>query len=162
MTYRISPVARFRRIAATALVSALALTALSAPSAVADTKSLGDAIMRMDYKTFIEYKGIRAPRPFDWSADGCSFPTPRSLRHLFSQPCQQHDFGYRNYGRGLRLGRNENTRGWIDGRLLTESRRLCDRSFPRWYQKANKATCRNQAYAMWVALRHGGRSAFYG
>ena len=162
MTLRISPASRLRHIVATGLVWALALTALSAPSAQADTKSLADAIMGMDYKTFVEYAGIRAPRPFDWNTDGCSSPTPPSLRRLFSMPCQQHDFGYRNYGRGLRLGRNENTRGWIDGRLLTESRRLCDISFSRWYQKANKATCRSQAYSMWVAVRHGGRPAFYG
>jgi hypothetical protein len=145
-----------------AMVVALTLMTVSAPAAQADTKGLADAIMRMPYETFIEYAGIRSPPPFDWSTDGCSAPTPSSLRRLFSMPCQQHDFGYRNYGRGLRLGRNENVRGWIDGRLLTEMQRLCDRSFWRWYQKPNNLACHSEAGLMWTAVRHGGRPAFYG
>jgi len=143
------------------LAALIALFALSAPAAQADTKGLADSIMRMDYNTFIQYKGIRAPRPFNWSSDGCSWPTPASLRHLFNLPCQQHDFGYRNYGNGLRLGRNGNVRAWIDDRFLTEMRRLCIRTFYRLYQRGNQATCRGQASAMWTAVRHGGRDAFY-
>jgi hypothetical protein len=118
--------------------------------------------MNMSYSQFDRYRRVVHDAPFDWSADGCSRPTPPAWGRLFRVPCQQHDFGYHNYGRGLRLGRNENTRGWIDGRLLTESRRLCDTSFSRWYQKANKAACRHEAYLMWGALRGGGPRAFYG
>jgi hypothetical protein len=148
-----------------AMVVALTLMTVSAPAAQADTKGLADAIMNMHYETFIVYAGVSSPRPFDWSTDGCSPPTPSSLRRLFSQPCEQHDFGYRNYGSsdgGLRLGPNEKTRDWIDGRLRTEMGRLCDRSFWRWYQKANKAACHTEAFAMWTAVRHGGRPSFYG
>jgi hypothetical protein len=139
----------------------IALVAFAAPAAQADTKGLADAIMRMDYNTFVQYAGIQAPPPFDWSTDGCSSPTPASLRRLFSRPCELHDFGYRNYGHGLRLGANEDVRAWIDGRFLEEMQRLCRDSFPRWWQQANKATCFTQASGIWSAVRNFGREAFY-
>jgi hypothetical protein len=33
----------------------------------------------------------------------------KSVATLFNQPCQLHDFGYRNFGTGLKLGPDENT-----------------------------------------------------
>ena len=97
-----------------------------------------------------------------WSSDGCSWPTPRSLANLFYRPCQLHDFGYRNYGgHGLRLGANENTRDFVDGRFLQEMQRLCRDTFDRWWQSANKGTCLTQAGGIWSLVRHGGRDAFY-
>lgn len=139
----------------------VALLAISVPAAQADTRRQADAIMNMDYRTFIEHKRKHAAPPFNWSSDGCSGPTPPAQRRLFNGPCQQHDFGYRNYGNGLRLSSNEATRRWIDDRFLFEMRRLCNNNFSRWYQRANRRSCLNEARMMWAAVRHGGRHAFY-
>jgi len=119
--------------------------------------------MRKHYEAFIEFKRTQHPAPFEWSDDGCSGPlgVREVYRHLFNKPCQLHDFGYRNYGGVLRLGRDEPTRGWIDRRLRTEMQRVCSDHFRRWWQAANKATCRIQAQEIWIAVRHFGRSSFY-
>jgi len=145
----------FRTIVATS-AALMALTALSAPTAQADTKSLADSIMRMDYRTFSHYKATRAPRPFNWRSDGCSSPVP--LLYQFDIPCQQHDFGYRNYGNGLRLGRDGNTRAWIDRRFHEETRRLCFHRF----SYNDLSWCLGQAWIMYVAVRNRGSSYFYG
>jgi hypothetical protein len=62
--------------------------------------------MKKDYNSFVAYKRSVHPAPFNWSDDGCSGPflIRPVYRSLFNRPCQLHDFGYRNYGGGLRLG----------------------------------------------------------
>jgi Prokaryotic phospholipase A2 len=84
---------------------------------------------RMDYRQFMKFKREKSPGPFNWNDDGCSGPFgfKEGYRKLFDQPCQLHDFGYRNYGqpKGLKLGRNEDVRKWIDKRFLQGMRRLC-------------------------------------
>ena len=79
----------------------------------------------------------RKPSPFngfDWTDDGCSGadaiwgaarPVSLLYRNLFNQACQQHDFGYRNSGSGLKLARNESSRRQIDERFLGEMRHTC-------------------------------------
>lgn len=126
-------------------------------------KQQADKIMSLDYLSFVKYKRSRHPKPFNWSDDGCSGPAgiKKAYRRLFNRPCQQHDFGYRNYGQpdGLRLGRNEDVRNWIDNRLLQEMRRLCTTNWGRLNPKRH--TCLTTAGAVWTAVRHGGRDAFY-
>jgi hypothetical protein len=124
-----------------------------------------DRIMRLHYPAFIKLKREKSkhPSPFDWTDDGCSGPLviKEAYRHVFDQPCQQHDFGYRNYGqpKGLKLGRNEDVRAWIDKRLLQEMRRLCNTKLRNLPQPLT--TCLAEAGAVWTAVRHGGRDAFY-
>jgi hypothetical protein len=67
------------------------------------------------------------PPPYDaldWSTDGCS-RTPPPARNVFDRPCQLHDFGYRNFGQGLSLGRSEPMRKAIDVRFRDEMYRTC-------------------------------------
>jgi hypothetical protein len=124
----------------------------------------------------------RKPPPYhayNWTDDGCSpsfIPNirlpigtspPILYRHLFDGPCKQHDFGYRNFGNGPRLGRDETTRDWIDGRFLQEMGRLCTDTFSHPLQTANEFKCKSDAGYIWAFLRHFGRSilgmsAFYG
>jgi hypothetical protein len=92
---------------------------------------------------------------FDWSDDGCSPPTPDSWKSLFNGPCQLHDFGYRNFGKGLSLGRNENTRSWIDNRFRIEMQRLCNNNFPHPWQYPNREACFNEAQIIWQGVRQG-------
>jgi hypothetical protein len=92
---------------------------------------------------------------FDWTDDGCSPPTPDSWKSLFNGPCQLHDFGYRNFGKGLSLGRNENTRSWIDNRFRIEMQRLCNNNFPHPWQYPNREACFNEAQIIWQGVRQG-------
>ena len=95
---------------------------------------------------------------FDWTDDGCSGReqigfVSNIYRDLFNQPCRQHDFGYRNVGKGLTLERSEPRRAWIDSRFLTEMKRLCNNSFPSWWQAVNRQTCFKTADVVYAAVR---------
>jgi hypothetical protein len=157
-----------RLVLASILASlALAASLAAAPAAHAATlRQQADAIMNKDYKSFVAYKkkvlSTYGPYVFNWTDDGCSNPTPPAWKSLFNQPCQIHDFGYRNYGRGLKLGRNEDTRAWIDKRLLQEMVRLCKDKYSAWYRYPNKVACLDEAGIIYTAVRNGGRGAFYG
>jgi hypothetical protein len=115
------------------------------------------SIMNLHYKGFMWLKHHDRVRPFVWSSDGCSW-TPNfkyfDLAKIFNPACQLHDFGYRNFGKGLRLGHNEKTRAWIDGRFHTEMDRICDDKWGHhWWQWANKEACRGEADVMYRAVR---------
>jgi hypothetical protein len=152
------------RGAAGALVAgALALALPAAAEAQLSLRAQADAIMNKDFREFVAYKRSR-PKPFNWSDDGCSpgWIPKRLYRNLFNEPCQQHDFGYRNYGNSLFLGRNEDTRAWIDARFRTEMRRLCNENFTGRWRVGNRVACRTQAQAVYDTVRHHfGRRAFY-
>lgn len=101
--------------------------------------------------------GCRKPVPynsFDWSTDSCSW-TPSPLKTLFDPACQEHDFGYRNFGKGLTLGRNETTRRWIDDRFRAEMKAICNYKFSAWWQYANLQACFSEADGMYSVVRVG-------
>lgn len=133
------------------------------PSPGPTLRQRANRIMNMTYSAFIAYKRDVHPRPFDWNTDGCSIPgrhapdwvgaLVRSVANLFNQPCQLHDFGYRNYGKGLKLAPDENTRHWIDDRFYHEMQRLCNHKYHAWYRIANKEACLNEAHSMFLAVR---------
>jgi hypothetical protein len=136
-----------RRLVPATLLAALALAAPStnAPAAGPAPAARAIALVAAPHEAF-----LAAPRsaPFDWSSDGCS-RTPAPWARFFDGPCRQHDFGYRNLGRGLRLQRTETTRRWVDDRLLAESRRLCARPAGG----VARVLCDARARAMHVAVR---------
>lgn len=102
---------------------------------------------------------------FDWTDDGCSgaevagyFGRAGSnvYRNLFNQPCRLHDFGYRNFGKGLKLYRHEDMRKIIDDRFAEEMLRLCDKKFSGVRKFANWVACGNEAGAVYNYLRFFG------
>jgi hypothetical protein len=95
---------------------------------------------------------------FDWTTDGCSPPTPDDWKAIFDSPCQQHDFGYRNFGKGLALKRSEAQRAYIDSRFLREMRRLCS----TWGIGPQRLTCRSVAKGMYGAVRVGSVGHLWG
>lgn len=101
----------------------------------------------VDYHAFLAAKAA-APPPFDWSTDGCT-KTPPAWAQTFDGPCEQHDFGYRNLGHGLRLRPTEAARLVVDRRLLTELRRVCAERFAA----LEALRCRVKARAMYTAVR---------
>lgn len=108
----------------------------------------------------------RKPAPynvFDWTDDGCSGAAalgglgrgPSNVyRNLFNKPCREHDFGYRNFGKGLTLYRNEVMRLKIDDRLKAEMISLCDKTFPGAANYVNWASCQNEASVVYFGVRH--------
>jgi hypothetical protein len=132
-----------------ALCAAVLLLASLAGPASADTalRDRARQLVALDHHAFLLVKATAEP-PFDWSTDGCT-STPASWALTFAGPCEQHDFGYRNLGHGLRLWATRAARAWVDGRFLTELRRVCAERF------AGRATtrCRARARAMHVAVR---------
>jgi hypothetical protein len=123
-----------------------------------------DRIMRMDYVQFMKFKREKSPGPFNWDDDGCSGPfgIREAYRRLFDKPCQLHDFGYKNYGqpKGLKLGRNDDVRKWIDKRFLQEMRRLCKTKLRDLTNPL--IACLAAARVVWAGVRSPqGRDAFY-
>ena len=120
-----------RRRALEALICAALLAAVAvstaAPSA-AEREQLTREARWLVGLPYGEFALARRGEAFDWSTDGCSH-TPAVLAARFAGPCRQHDFAYRNLGRGLRLGSDETTRRWVDARFLEELRRRCAEGF---------------------------------
>lgn len=108
------------------------------------------------------YPQCRKPSPynaFNWTDDGCSGRDrigflSNAYRNLFNKPCQLHYFGYRNFGKGLTLGRDESTRAWIDARFRTEMYRLCDSTYAG--NRAQRVACTATADAVWRTVRGTG------
>jgi hypothetical protein len=107
------------------------------------------------------WAGCDKPPPynsFDWTDDGCSGreqigAISNVYRNLFNEPCRQHDFGYRNFGKGLTLEHTEARRAWLDSRFRTEMKSVCNNSFAKWWQAANKYACITEADAVYHVIR---------
>lgn len=85
---------------------------------------------------------------FNWTTDGCSPPTPDTWKAIFDGPCQQHDFGYRNFGKGLQLERNNTRLEFIDNRFHDEMRRICS----TWERRLERGTCLTFAWGMYKTV----------
>ena len=102
----------------------------------------------------------RKPLPynyFEWTTDGCSGPTGRlppagSWSSIFNAPCQQHDFGYRNFSKNLTLNRTESMRKWIDQRFKTEMDRVCSSWSNNTFLDRSKSACYKAASTMYKAV----------
>ncbi len=152
-----------RTLAVIAVGLSVVLGAGSASAAPPGARAEADRVMNLSYSDFVNYKvGGSHPFPFDFSSDGCSQPTPAGLDVKFDQPCQQHDFGYRNYGRGYMLEASEQTRLWIDDRFLVEMDRLCHDQHQGFAQQGNLQVCLYQAQVIYDNVRRFGSGAFFG
>lgn len=79
--------------------------------------------------------------------------TMRSKRVVsFLDACLRHDFGYRNYGRGMSMSPNEDPRHWIDNILFLDWLDAC----------AGATDCRRYASDLHAGLRLCGQDAFTG
>ncbi len=138
-----------RLIAPALIVGLLALTTARPAGAgeVGALRTQARALVAIDHHAFLAVKAT-APQPFDWSTDGCT-STPASWAATFDGPCQQHDFGYRNLGHGLRLWATNAARAWVDRRLLAELRRVCAERFAG----GAGLRCRVRARAIYAAVR---------
>lgn len=144
----------------TSALAAAAVFSLATPAQADDvgSKDLVDdasAIMELTYAEFAE-----APHdpPFDWSSDGCSSPLPSDpFRETFRPACDQHDFGYRNFGNTgeLKLDPTKDRKKAIDQHFREEMERICA-------DTDGGASCMGAARAYFLAVRQFGDSAFFG
>ncbi|MFI0976010.1 phospholipase A2 [Streptomyces sp. NPDC021093] len=119
----------------TALVGTVAMallwsgTAGTAAAAPPNDLEAADRIMNLGYQDFVNHPEVP---PFDWSNDGCSGPVGPPAKQMFQYACEQHDFGYGNYGPrgGLKLDVSEARRAWIDERFWHEMRNICNDHYP--------------------------------
>lgn len=115
-------------------------------------RSQADAYMTGSMDSFQDGK-FQQPRPFNWSDDGCSVIYDME----FGLACHRHDFGYRNYGNGLRLSRTPETREWIDDIFLEDAYAEC-------LEKEGGVLCEERARTIHAGLRTlpQSKDAFYG
>lgn len=142
-------------------------TGPSRESAVLDSvKYVADGYMIGSLGDFLSVRGTTesgpgaGPPPYEWSADGCSlYVSEYQVEYYFHNACLRHDFGYRNYGNGLRLGRDEDTKAWIDNIFRQDMIASCDHFFP-----PDQATCLLAAESVYAGERNSSQShdAFYG
>jgi len=147
-------------VGANVMLAPATAQAASGPShAVADPpeslRQRATSIMNDTYGGFMVAKRSKE-HPFDWRSNGCNWPTPPLWAWEQNVPCQQHDFGYRNFGSGLKLDRTEARRAWIDGIFLREMLRNCKDLFPYPYAVVAYAyaDCVEGAHLMYAAVRN--------
>jgi hypothetical protein len=123
--------------AATALLAVLALllSVLALTPAPAEGATRAKLIQRASTLNFevslakfmTVYRGSKSALDsnFDWDDyDGCSAGT-EGFRDFFRRACLRHDFGYRNFGKGLQLVSTGDQKKKIDVRFHTDMDNLC-------------------------------------
>lgn len=98
----------------------------------------------------------REPGPFDWSDNGCSGVSSTPGGFNFLPACKRHDFGYRNYGNGLKASPLDSTRAFVDATFRQDLYDHCSR-----YGPSEAADCYTFANIYYAGVRIGGGGAFY-
>ncbi|MFF8955157.1 phospholipase A2 [Streptomyces sp. NPDC014894] len=122
----------------------------------AELRRRADRIMKLTYRKFARAERVK---PFNWRADGCSVPMKDfPYKKRFRSACDQHDFGYRNYGgKGkLKLSPTRATRKSIDAKFYREMKRTCDDA----YRGRSRTKCKLIAANYHLAVRAVGGRAF--
>jgi hypothetical protein len=111
--------------------------------------------MAMPMRDFLRAKR-RAPGPFDWNDNGCSSVDSTPQGFNFLPACKRHDFGYRNYGNGLKASPKDSTREYVDQRFRQDLYNHCSR-----YQGSEASDCYAYAYSYYHGVRRLGGPHFY-
>jgi len=89
----------------------------------ADERSTVDDFATGDLDDFLDYKDSEEQDPdLDYSDDGCSNSPDSTFLYDFTEACERHDFGYRNY---KRLGLFDEEKGNVDDQFLEDMRDHC-------------------------------------
>ncbi|MBA2254601.1 MAG: hypothetical protein H0W07_05775 [Chloroflexi bacterium] len=112
--------------------------------------------MSMGIGRFLKAKG-RAPGPFDWHDDGCSNSPDRPEGYNFLPACKRHDFGYRNYGHGLKASPLDSTRAYVNYRFKVDLYNECAK-----HSGPSGSYCRFIADGYVAAVVDFGGPSFYG
>lgn len=117
--------------------------------------ALMENIQSVSLARFLQVKSD-APAPYDWSDNGCSFPSWFPNRDTwntrFLSACKRHDWGYRNFGKKF-FQPTDARRAQVDAVFLRDMRAICD---------AHDWTgCDTTANTAWSGVRLGGGRSFY-
>lgn len=143
----------------------MGLAVIGAPAAsageTASVKERADKIMNLSYKKFAK---ADHSKPFDWRNNGCSSPLPYTpFQEVFRRACNQHDFGYRNYGSatkgGLKLSPTRATKNRIDGKFALELKRTCEDTYAVW--NPQRHACLTAGGGYYTAVSQGGDGHFF-
>lgn len=101
---------------------------------------------------FVRQRELRrnARGPYNWTTDGCSGPTWDQELYYDYRVCWRHDFGWRNYGKGLTMQRTEARRLAIDNQFRADMYESCDR---RYGTGLTWALCATEADITYNAVR---------
>ena len=151
-----------RRIAVTALLSALVLPATPAhaaadppPARTITAASTGDraalltrwtqptAASSTAWHTARRERSRWSAYGFDWSSDLCSRVPERPFGFDFTDACRRHDFGYRNYRTAF-----ADHKARLDEAFRADLRRTCD-----GYRLAAQPFCNAIAFTYFEAVR---------
>jgi hypothetical protein len=144
---------RAHRRGVTATVTAAAALLLTTGTAFAalPPEELQETTDRYLYEVSLDsFLQIKAEKPYDdqldWSDDGCSYSPDEPLGYEFKEPCQRHDFGYRNYKAQSRF--SEDNRLRIDDNFRDDMYGTCD----------GDSNCESAADVYYWAVRQFGSS----
>lgn len=114
----------------------------------------------MSFSMWLRHRNLRmqVTDPYNWTHNGCSWIPDRIL--LFdARVCWRHDWGYRNFGGGLRLDRTEARRRLIDDRLHLDMLNSCASRYASGSIK--RILCVWDAEDIYDVVRAVGSHAFY-
>lgn len=140
------------------------LAALAAPAhAVTRTQLINratDLNFEVTMSKFLQVKNnakSTVDSKFAWADDGCSAPADWATAYwqgVFRNPCKRHDFGYRNFGKGLQLVSTGDQKARIDSKFREDMMSRCS----RFSSESEIDDCRGAADAFYYALRASGKS----
>ena len=154
----------------------------AATTASAPTRAqLAAAVQAVEYENVggpnFGYYFHKYPTQIDWQTDGCSVPS--SILHapglgnvlkyysgVFNHSCVRHDFGYRNYGsgvkNGLRLDPTEARKKTIDNRFHSNLDIQCKSAYSGVTKVVQREACYAAAKIFYDAVATFGGQAFFG
>jgi hypothetical protein len=114
----------------------------------------------MTFSMWLRHRTLRMQiaGPYNWTTDGCSV-VPDSWLLFDYRVCWRHDWGYRNFGRGLQLDRTATRRKLIDDVLHQDMIFNCGLRYAGGSVK--HIACLGQADTIYNKIRQYGGSAFY-
>lgn len=151
------------RFGAVAILVALALGMVANPPAVQAKATRGGAVKifyQSNYGFMINKWNQRYYSDYTWTDDGCSvpkvvkvaLPTMDYASKVFNRECQQHDFGYRNFGGKKNLDNTHSRKLSVDGKFHTLMDQRCDTL--GWYYAKG---CKMHSYLFWKAVEVFGK-----
>ncbi len=96
-------------------------------------------------------------RVYDWGSNGCAGQDfSHNLSDMFRDACDQLDFAYRNFGRGLKLDNSDAQKSRIDEHFYNLLLQRCNKDLGRWTQLIALGRCKLEALWMYADMKQGG------
>lgn len=107
-----------------------------------------ELVFEVSMATFQERRSTRDPPCCDWTSNGCSWSPDNPFGFDFSQACERHDFGYRNFEDQNRF--SEENRLRIDDQFRSDLYNQCEE------EGDEEEVCKFLANVYYAAVRRCG------